>query len=399
MMQPKKDMTMSYAVVQGLYWMIFCVVVAYASVYLFAKGMSATSLGILVAVSNITGALLQPLVADFSDRTTTVTLSHLVILICLPAVAVSVALAFSGGIATSLLYITMISLTYVLMPLINSIGMYYTNAGYPTNWGMARAMGSLAFAVISYFLGIGIAANGTGILPFVAALLFGLLILVMLFTDTKILPHTQDEDETVHGSKTDWMSFSRKYPGFLIILMGLLTIFGFHGLASTYLIQIMNHVGGGAREMGTAIGIGAVLEIPAMVFFSKFEKKLGAAKILEIAGVFWVVKAVAYFLATSVGHLYGAQIFQGLSFAPFMPALVYYSNDRMSNRDKVKGQALMTTANTLGGVLGSLVGGFVLDRQGVPGMLLAGIGLALVGSIALFRGVFAGHRAIDNFPE
>ena len=350
-----------------------------------------------MAVSNITGALLQPVVAEFSDRSTTVTLSHLVILICLPALVVSIALAFSGGIATSLLYIAMISLTYVLMPLINSIGMFYTNAGFPTNWGMARAMGSLAFAVISYGLGIRIASDGPAILPFVAAFLFGLLIVLMLFTDTKILPHPSSQAGTAPVEKTDWRSFSRKYPGYLIVLMGIFTIFGFHGLASTYLIQIMTHVGGGAREMGTAIGIGAVLEIPAMFFFSKFEKKLGAGIILEIAGVFWVVKALAYSLATSVGHLYGAQLFQGLSFAPFMPALVYYSNDRMSNRDKVKGQALMTTANTLGGVLGSLVGGFVLDRQGVPGMLLAGIALALAGSVALFRGIHAGHRAGDNF--
>ena len=46
MMEQKKNMTLSYAMVQGLYWMIFCVVVAYASVYLLAKGRSAPSLGI-----------------------------------------------------------------------------------------------------------------------------------------------------------------------------------------------------------------------------------------------------------------------------------------------------------------------------------------------------------------
>lgn len=377
--------------------MIFCAVVAYAAVYLLSKGMSATSIGLLMAVSNITGAALQPILADFSDRTRTVTLSRLVIYISIPAMAVSAALAFSNGFATILLYIAMISLTYLMMPLINSIGMYYTNAGYHSNWGISRAMGSLAFAVLSYFLGEGIAARGPGFLPLVAAALYAVLILTMLFTDTKILDLPHSEEGAAVRARTSWPEFARKYPGFLVVLLGCLAIFGFHGLSSNYLIQIMTHIGGGAKEMGTAIGIAAILEMPAMLFFSQLEKRMGAARIMKIAGVFWVVKAIAYYLASGVTLIYFAQIFQGLSFSPFTPALVYYSNDRMSSRDKVKGQAMMTTANTLGGVLGSLVGGFVLDRQGVPGMLLAGIGLALFGTLSLYRGIHSGRRAVDNF--
>lgn len=394
-MNQSKNRTPLYALIQGLYWMIFCVVVAYASVYLLARGLSAASLGILMATANVVGAIFQPLVADFQDRTERVSLSRLVILVSLPAVAVSLVLPRTDGLASSLLYVALISLTYVLMPLVNSIGMYFTNAGFKSNWGMARAMGSLAFAVLSHFLGLRIASSGPGFLPLVTAVLFGLLCLVMLFTDTRILPQVHATEE--EAARLSPAVLSRKYPGFLTVLIGMFLIFGFHGVTNTYLIQIMTHLGGGAPEMGTAIGIGAILELPAMFFFAQLESRLGAARIIKIAGVFWVLKALAYSLAGSVDQIYWAQIFQGLSFAPFMPALVYYSNDRMSSRDKVKGQAMMTTANTLGGVLGSLAGGFVLERLGVPGMLLVGIGLALAGAAALFRGIRAGRRAVDNF--
>ena len=52
------------------------------------------------------------------------------------------------------------------------------------------------------------------------------------------------------------------------------------------------------------------------------------------------------------------------AFALYIPASVYYVNETMAPRDKFKGQAVMTATNTLGGVIGSLLGGFLLDHSG-----------------------------------
>ena len=70
-----------------------------------------------------------------------------------------------------------------------------------------------------------------------------------------------------------------------------------------------------------------------------------------------------------------------------MPALVYYSSERMKRQDQVKGQAMVTTAITLGGVFGNTVGGILTDQTGVFNMLLAGLVLVVVGAIAVFYGI------------
>ena len=61
-------------------------------------------------------------------------------------------------------------------------------------------------------------------------------------------------------------------------------------------------------------------------------------------------------------------------------------NEVMEEQDKFKGQALMTGTNTLGGMIGSLLGGFLIDHAGVVVMNLAGLIMAVSGAvlIALF---------------
>ena len=83
-----------------------------------------------------------------------------------------------------------------------------------------------------------------------------------------------------------------------------------------------------------------------------------------------------------------AAVMQMGSFAIYIPASVYYVNEVMEERDKFKGQALMTGTNTLGGVIGSLLGGFLIDQAGVSVMNLAGLVMAVSGAVLVFLFVF-----------
>ena len=69
-----------------------------------------------------------------------------------------------------------------------------------------------------------------------------------------------------------------------------------------------------------------------------------------------------------------------MSFAIFVPASVYYINNLMPANDKIKGQAYMTTT-TLGGVIGSLLGGTLIDALSVPSMLLIATIISALGTL------------------
>ena len=57
-------------------------------------------------------------------------------------------------ILTGLLYGISIALLQLMTPFINALGMESINQGQKLNFGLARGMGSVAYAVICYVLGI-----------------------------------------------------------------------------------------------------------------------------------------------------------------------------------------------------------------------------------------------------
>ena len=103
-----------------------------------------------------------------------------------------------------------------------------------------------------------------------------------------------------------------------------------------------------------------------------------------LSGVFFAAKAAAYLFAVTMPQFYLAQILQMGSFALYIPASVYYVNETMEDADKFKGQAVMTATNTLGGVIGSLIGGILLDYAGVTPLLVTGFAAAVLGAVLLF---------------
>ena len=55
----------------------------------------------------------------------------------------------------------------------------------------------------------------------------------------------------------------------------------------------------------------------------------------------------------------------------------------------------MTGTNTLGGVIGSLLGGFLIDQAGVSVMNLAGLVMAVSGAVLVFLFVFR-QKPVSN---
>ena len=63
-----RSATPQYTLLQGLYWMVYCVLVAFSSVYLLDRGFSNTRIGLLVGVSSVLSALMQPVMASVAER-------------------------------------------------------------------------------------------------------------------------------------------------------------------------------------------------------------------------------------------------------------------------------------------------------------------------------------------
>ena len=60
--------TFHYMIITGGFWMAFCVVTAYAAVYLQGVSCTNAELGLILALGNVGGALLSPVLGARIDR-------------------------------------------------------------------------------------------------------------------------------------------------------------------------------------------------------------------------------------------------------------------------------------------------------------------------------------------
>ena len=60
--------TWHYICITAGYWMTFCVITAYAEVFLQAAGYNHQELGLIMAAGNIGGAVLGPVLGAWIDR-------------------------------------------------------------------------------------------------------------------------------------------------------------------------------------------------------------------------------------------------------------------------------------------------------------------------------------------
>ena len=163
----KHGPTARYGMLQSSYWMAFCMVMMFASAYLLDAGLANAQIGMVVAAGGALSAVLQPVVAGMADRsrrvplrawiaTSAVLLAILACALLLPGLPLGATAAFFG---------LMILVIQTAQPLINAIGMAAWARGVPVNFGVGRAMGSLAFALLSVVAGRLVATSGTVAIP------------------------------------------------------------------------------------------------------------------------------------------------------------------------------------------------------------------------------------------
>jgi MFS transporter, PPP family, 3-phenylpropionic acid transporter len=276
-----------------------------------------------------------------------------------------------------------VTLLQLLTPFINSLGMESINQGHNLNFGIARGMGSVAYAALSYVLGIITSRTGITAVPvcimIVTLVLMGCLALFP-FTKSSSVP-TGDNSKKQTSNP---LQFLRKYKRFTIVLVGCILIYLGHVLLNSFTFQIVQSKGGGSSEMGTATAIAAMSELPTLFLFGYMLKKARCDIWFRLTGIFFTLKSLGSLLAPNMTVFYGIQIFQMLGWGLMAAASVYYVNSIMDAEDAIKGQAYITMTYTLGSVIGAFLGGALIDFSGVNTMLLFATISAAVGAVIIF---------------
>ena len=146
--------------------------------------------------------------------------------------------------------------------------------------------------------------------------------------------------------------------------------------------------------MGIIIFLLSIFEMPTMLGFNKLKNHFSYAFLLRVSAVFFSLKIVIMYFAGTMMTFYLAQLCQVLGYGLLFPAIVSFTDHIMEKGEALRGQAIFTVALTLGNVIGSVVGGVILDLYTAHILLMAGSIVSAAGTILIVALV---HRVeIEN---
>lgn len=416
-----KQLNIHYASIHGTYWMYYGVVGGFASVFLLAKGYSNSEIGLILALANMIAIIVQPFLAEWADRGSKTTLFGIIEGITVINLILSTLMIFQAE--RSAILTTIFVLCYALMmanqPFINSVNRRLEEAGNRIAFGTCRSIGSLAYAVLVFFLGTVVEHFGTESLPPIGD---AVLILIMLTTfltyrvyrkniynhqshrisaqplvaseqAAKVIDHQPTPEDTEMITLGQFIASNRL---FFVMSLGIMGIFFANTVPNAYMAQIVEPIGGGSDDVGRILAALAVTEIPTLILFDKLYQRFTTVGMLKLASFAYVLWMLAMLLSRSVGMILLAQLLHFFSFPLFLPAMVRFIDDNMRSGEAVKGQTLFTVMITMGNLTASLAGGVILDLAGANALLITGTVAAAVGTMVILLTINRTNRATQH---
>lgn len=387
-MDSRKSLNIKYMASQIFYFGAFAAMMGYASVYLLHKGFSNSTIGIILSLCSILAVFMQPALASFADNHKNIEIRKIINTIVAIAIILSVALLVipTNQTLIFILIVAIFSLETTIMPLINTLAFIFEKYGIQINFGIARGLGSVAYALTSMALGYIVEWFSPDLLPICYvvfnALLFIVVHLFVLPKNAQIVNADEEsETEAEVQENVSLLKFASKYKKFIVFLLGFVLVYFAHTIINNFFIQIITNVGGNSSDMGNAVFLAAMLELPTMAYFTKLSQKVNCGTLIKASIVLFLAKHAITYLATNMVMIYIAQVLQMGAYALFIPASVYYVNCKVDNKDIVKGQSFVTTSMTMSGVFANIIGGILLDAVGVSEVLLIGVILSLIGAV------------------
>ncbi len=379
-----------YGEVFATYWMAYCVIASFSSVYLLANGYSNTEIGLLIAIGNLVSVVIQPVAANLADRSAKTNVFEIAALMTVLILLSQGMLLLVHGRSLILFsaYLIMFAVHAAMQPLLNSVNQTMLQRGVTVDYGCCRAMGSLGYAVISTALGMMVIRFSVVSLPiageFVTVLLLaGLLFLNRVYKNADPAKARKPVCKADQKEPISMGDFVKRHRIFLVMTGGIFLIFYDHQIINFFMLQLFQNVGGGSTQLGTYYSIMTILEIIPLVGFTWLTRRFSTSFLLKLATIGFVLRAVLMLAAHTPMLLMLTLAVHPIGFPLFLPTIVKYINEIMDEGEAVRGQSTYVMVITISGVVASATGGIVLDTLGANMLLWICAITCLIGAAVI----------------
>lgn len=394
-----RKINLQFAAVQGTYWICFFCLSGFMVVLLRQKGFSASEIGILLAVQAISSIFAQPIISSFAEKHRRIPLKYIVDAQIIVAIVMIFILHFVGHqiIIATIIFIILGASIYSSLSLINAIAMQIANTGIPINYGTARGIGSLMFAVTGVILGRLVERYGVEIIipAFIICATLSMLIVTTMYAPPAIAedPH----EHALRGGIRELVSFFSRYRTFAGFCLASTFLFANHAFLNTYIPDIVDRLGGNKFDQGLVRSIAAFVELPIMALSALLVTRIKAKHLLIVSALFFAIKGLMTFFAGSLNVLFAVQLLQIPAYGLYFPLSVMFADRAVGDRDRVRAQAFVNVSGMgIGMVVGNLIGGLILDYFSVSVLLFSSFIAGMIGFVVMLAVLIRYHQPSDT---
>lgn len=383
-----KKITWYYNLIHMLFWCGYAIVWSYTAVYLQDRGYTSQVIGLVTGIGAVISVLLQPILAAFIAKNKRMSnLGNVIILKMITMILAAAMMTKLPGLYTVAVLFTIIAGLEASIPsILSSVAMECVNAGVSINYGVARGLGSVLYAIFSLFLGYAVSFFGSGCLMFLylGASVLTIGMVVSFGKESRQYSGARNAEAVETEKNGSMFSLLKKYSFLKYFLVSAVFLFMSHNMVCVFLPMIIENAGGDSSKLGIALFIAAGVEFPVMSYFVRLSKKIAIEKLLVWSAIFFAIKSAIAMFAGNVALVYLAQFSQFGGFALFTPASVYFINMALKEEDRNVGQALLGACTLgLGGTFGNVIGGMILERAGLFVMVSVSTVFCVVGILLM----------------
>jgi len=400
-----------FSLLQFFFWSTWAIYGAYLVYYLGDIGYSNLRIGSLMSLRTLMGIFGPPLIGYIADR---IESRRLVFIISMSLLGLMVSpFPYYGDLMTAF-SVAMIGILWEPQQSVLDSWIIETSDSTALNYGFMRAWGSIGFAVtvsifglvIDYF-GWKVHFMGYGLTAFAAV------ITAFLIKDNSYQSkNPRDKAEQINGTsekleeldeaeldeaddKNIMLLFKNKEYIFILIITVLIFIPAM--MIFVYLAPAVKAVGGDSKDMGYILFFNALSEAPIFFTAKYFLKKFKTKALLLFAAFFYMVRIIIVALAPTPIYFIFFGLLQSLSYGVFLVTVRYYVKIVAPEGLKTTAQSTALTAGFgAGGIIGSLLGGYLIDNFGLNVMYTVCTALSLTAVLTLAAAVLKDYLRANS---
>lgn len=400
-------LNVQYGCLQGSYWILAAISSAFLTPLLKVMGFSYTEIGTIIAVKYLSAIVAQVFYSWFADKyADRFQLKNIIGVIALASLVATVffmkcPLGYGG---TVVLFAVFGATLNCIQPLVDSLSARYANDGKDVHYNIARGVGSLTWALTCAYSGTFADRYGTeNILYLQIGAVF--LVMVLAFSMMRIQGKQEKEEkrgsfentgEGVHSFGYLFLKFP-KYRTFLFSAAFGIMCFNF---SSTFLIDLIENLGGTNVHYGISEFVLAIAEIPTALCFLKLRKRFSIDQLLLCCMFFNMLKALAMTWAPNVVLLIASMLFEMLGMGLYYASLVYFVMENLPAGDVVKGVTLVNVAaNGVGASISTYFSGVILEAFGMRALMYTGVFMGIISTLLIAKNIVSDKGTVKRAVE